>query len=255
MNYIKYEEKGKIGTITISNEKQHNALSLSLIKEFDALLSEIAEKRSVNVVIIQAEGKLFSSGHNLHEIGDTPEQDVAKLFNECQLLFENLRKLPQVVIAKVHGIAAAAGCQLVAACDLAVASDDSKFAAPGIKVGLFCSTPAVFISRNLGRKKAAELLFTGDFMSAEDALIHGLVNKVVPRDQLDEETERFANSVARHSLAVLELGKKQFYNQLKMDDFSALQYSSKVITDNSQMEDTAEGIKAFFEKRPPQWAN
>lgn len=254
MDYLKYEENGKIGTITICNEKQHNALSLALIKEFDAVLAEIATKRSVNVVIIQAQGKLFSSGHNLKEIASTPEEEVANLFNQCGILMENLRKIPQVVIAKVHGIAAAAGCQLVAACDMAIASEEAQFATPGIKLGLFCSTPAVFVSRNLGRKKAAELLFTGEFMSADDALIHGLVNKVVPLTQLDEETEKFAHSVARHSLAVIELGKKQFYEQIKMDDFSALSYSCKVITENSQLADTAEGINAFFEKRPPQWA-
>ncbi|WP_153125595.1 enoyl-CoA hydratase [Peribacillus tepidiphilus] len=255
MGYIKYKEKGKIGTITLNNEKQRNALSLELIKEFDALLSEIARDRRVNVVVIQAEGKVFSSGHNLREIDGRPEEEVRHLFDECQILMENLRKIPQVVIAKVHGIATAAGCQLVAASDLAIASEEAKFAAPGVHIGLFCSTPAVFISRNLGRKKAAELLFTGDFISAEEALIHGLVNKVVPHDHLDEETEKFAASVARHSLPVLEIGKKQFYTQLQFEDFDALRYSSKVISESSQLPDAVEGIKAFLEKRPAQWSD
>lgn len=256
MNLIKYEESGKIGTVTLSNDKQRNALSLELIRELDALLTEIGSGRKINVLIIQAEGKVFSSGHNLREIDGAPEEDVENLFAECQVLMEKIRQIPQVVISKVHNIATAAGCQLVAASDLAIASEEAKFAAPGVHIGLFCHTPAVFISRNLGRKKAAELLFTGDFISAEEALLHGLVNRVVPLELLDEETEKFAKQVARHSLAVLEAGKKQLYTQLKFDDdFDALTYSSEVMVKNSQKPDAVEGIRAFLEKRPAKWSD
>lgn len=256
MSLIKYDENGKIGTVTLNNDKQRNALSLELIRELDGLLTKIAEERTVNVVIIQAEGKIFSSGHNLREIDGAPEEEVANLFTECQALMETIRNIPQVVITKVHDIATAAGAQLVAASDLAIASDNAKFATPGALIGLFCHTPAVFVSRNLDRKKAAELLFTGDFISAEEAKIHGLINRVVPRDQLDEETEKFAGSVARHSLAVLEAGKKQLYTQLQINnDFDALTYSSEVMIKNSQMPDAVEGIRAFLEKRPANWSD
>ncbi|WLR50337.1 enoyl-CoA hydratase-related protein [Bacillus tianshenii] len=255
MNLIAYREEGKIGTVTLTNDAQRNALSLPLIKEFQELLNKIEEKRSINVLIIEAEGKVFSSGHNLREVDGKSEEEVGLLFRECYDFMNQLRNLPQVVIAKVHSIATAAGCQLVAACDLAVASENAQFGAPGVHIGLFCSTPAVFISRNLGRKKAAELLFTGDFMPAEDALTHGLVNKVVPLEVLDEETQKLAESVARHSLTTLELGKKQFYSQLNMEDFDALSFSSDIITKNSQSIDAVEGIDAFLNKRKPQWSD
>lgn len=256
MSLIKYEENGKIGTITLDNDKQRNALSLELIRELDAKLTEIANERKINVVIIQAEGKVFSSGHNLREIDGAPVEDVANLFEECQALMEKIRNIPQVVISKVHAIATAAGAQLVAASDLAIASDNSLFATPGTLIGLFCHTPAVFVSRNLDRKKAAELLFTGDFITAEEAKIHGLINRVVPLEKLDEETEKFANSVARHSLAVLEAGKKQLYTQLQIsNDFEALTYSSDVMVKNSQKPDAVEGIRAFLDKRPAQWSD
>lgn len=255
MSLLKYREEGRIGTVTLNNDKQRNALSLPLIQEFQTLLTTIAEKRAINVLIIEAEGKVFSSGHNLREVHEHNEEEVGHLFKECYDLMNQLRQLPQVVIAKVHSIATAAGCQLVAACDLAVASEKAQFAAPGVHIGLFCSTPAVFISRNLGRKKAAELLFTGDFMPAEDALLHGLVNKVVPAEQLNDETQKLAESVARHSLATLEIGKKQFYRQLNMEDFDALSFSSDVITQNSQHPDAVEGIDAFLNKRKAVWSD
>lgn len=256
MNLVLYEENEKIGTITLNNDKERNALSLKLMKELDALLKRIAHERKINVVVIQAAGKVFSSGHNLREIDGAAEEEVEKIFVECQKLMQTIRDIPQVVIAKVHDIATAAGAQLVAACDLAIASERAKFATPGPHIGLFCHTPAVFVSRNLGRKKAAELLFTGDFISADEAKIHGLINRVIPHEKLDEETLKFANSVARHSLYVLEAGKKQLYRQLEIsNDFDALAYSTEIMVKNSQKPDAIEGIRAFLEKRQPVWSD
>jgi len=255
MGLLSYQVEGKIGTITIQNDKQRNALSLPLIQEFDQLLQTIGREREVNVLIIQAEGKVFSSGHNLREISGQPTREVLHLFQECQKLFRTIREIPQITIAKIHGIATAAGAQLVAACDLAVASEAAKFATPGVHIGFFCTTPSVFVSRNLGRKKAAEMLFTGDFISAEDALIHGLVNKVVAHEQLSQAVQELAESVARHSLYTLEIGKKAFYQQINMEDFQALNYASEVMATNSQHEDAVEGISAFLEKRPAKWSD
>jgi enoyl-CoA hydratase/carnithine racemase len=255
LDYISYQTEGKKGYITLQNEKQRNALSLPLIREFNSLLQEITQKEEVSVLIIQAEGKIFSSGHNLREVDGKSATEVLTLFDECQTLMQTIRTIPQITIAKVHNIATAAGCQLVAACDLAVASDQAKFATPGVHIGFFCSTPAVFISRNVGRKKAAEMLFTGDFISAEDALAHGLVNRVVPLDQLDQAVEELANAITRHSSHTLAIGKRSFYQQLNMDDFAALTYASQVMTSNSQHPDAVEGIRAFLEKRPPHWSD
>lgn len=255
MEYLSYRTDNRIGYITIQNDKQRNALSLPLIHEFEALLQQIQRDAEVNVLVIEAEGKVFSSGHNLREVEGQPTQEVLHLFQECQRFMLTLRNVPQITIAKVHHIATAAGCQLVAACDMAVASDQARFAAPGVHIGFFCSTPAVFISRNVGRKKAAEMLFTGDFISAEDALASGLVNKVVPLEQLDQAVNDLAASVARHSLYTLAIGKQGFYQQLQMSDFEALSYASQIMATNSQHPDAVEGIQAFLEKRSPKWSD
>ncbi|MDL4839175.1 enoyl-CoA hydratase-related protein [Aquibacillus rhizosphaerae] len=253
MEYITYQQDAKIGYVTLDNDKQRNALSAPLIEELNTLLAQIGEKSDVHVVIIQAAGKVFSSGHNLREIEGQTSQENLALFKKCEQLMKTMRDIPQVIISKVHGIATAAGCQLVAASDLAVASEKASFGAPGVHIGLFCSTPAVFISRNVGRKKAAEMLFSGDLIPAEDALAHGLVNKVVAHEQLDQVTLDLAKSVSRHSLSTLAIGKKEFYQQLNMEDFQALNYASEVIALNSEHEDAKEGIRAFIEKRQPSW--
>lgn len=253
MNFLSYEKQGRIGRITLQNDRQRNALSLPLMEELNVLFEEVAQDEELNVLILQSEGKVFSSGHNLREVDGKTAQEVLHLFEVCGELMRKLRDLPQVTIAKVHGIATAAGCQLVAACDLAVASEKAQFALPGVHIGLFCSTPAVFVSRNVGRKKAAEMLFTGDFISAKDALIHGLVNRVVPDDQLDRAVEELAEAVARHSHSTLAIGKKAFYSQLNLDDFAALTYATQVISMNATHPDAVEGIQAFLQKRPPRW--
>ena len=253
MDYLSYKKHEKIGYITIQNDKEFNALSSKVIHEFDNLLKEIAENREVKVVVIQGNEKTLSPGHNLKEIQSGSLEDVRKLFQDCQGFMRRIRELPQIVIAKVRGVAVAAGCQLVANCDMAVASADARFATPGINSGLFCSTPAVFLSRNIGRKKAVELLFTGNFMSADEALKYGLVNKVVPLENLDEETENLAKEVAKQSLNIIELGKQTFYQQLNMEDFQALTYTTEVIANNTKHQDAEEGISCFFEKRKPEW--
>lgn len=253
MEFVTFKKEGQIGYVTIENEKEFNALSLQVISELDGLLQEIAEKREIKVVIIQGSKKALSAGHSLRELEEKNIHDVLGLFQNCHVLMKRIRDIPQIVIAKVRGVAVAAGCQLVAICDMAVAGEDARFATPGINSGLFCSTPAVFLSRNIGRKKAAELLFTGNFMSAKEALETGLVNKVVPTDDLDAETENLAKDVVKQSLDVIEIGKRMFYQQLNMEDFQALHYATEVIAMNSKHPDAVEGIRAFFEKRQPVW--
>lgn len=253
MEFLTFRQTDNIAYITLENPKEFNALSLKLMQELDDLLSEIGRKREVKVIVIEGGEKAFCVGHSLNEVETKNEQEVMELFRTCEIAMQTMRDIPQIIISKVTGVAVAAGCQLVAASDLAVASDSAKFGVPGINSGLFCSTPAVFLSRNIGRKKAAELLFTGNLMSAEEALANGLVNKVVSAEDLDMETERLAKDVTKQSLNIIEIGKRQFYQQLNMEDFQALAYSTEVIVGNSQHPDTKEGVRAFFEKRDPIW--
>lgn len=256
MSLLTYEQKGKIGYITLANDKQRNALSLQMLHEFEQLLLKIKDSGDeTNVIVIQAEGKVFSAGHNLREIDGQETQEVLHLFYECHRFMETLRSMPQVTIAKVDGLATAAGCQLVATCDLAVATEQSTFATPGPHVGFFCSTPAVFLSRNVGRKKAAEMLFTGDPISAADARESGLINRVVKKEKLDEAVDELAQSIARHSHYALSIGKRGFYEQLQMEDFQALSYASQLMATHTQHVDAKEGIRAFIEKRKPTWSD
>lgn len=255
MEFLTLRQTEDIAYITLNNPLEFNTLSLALLHEMIDLLKEIGEKREVKVVVIEGSDKVFCAGHSLREIEEMTENEVLHLFQTCYDMMKLMRDIPQLVIAKVKKAAVAAGCQLVAASDMAVASDEAKFATPGINSGLFCSTPAVFLSRNIGRKKAVELLFTGGFMSANEALQHGLVNKVVPADLLDEETEKLAKEVTKQSLNIIQLGKRQFYQQLHMEDFQALNYSSEVIALNTKHPDAKEGIRAFFEKRKPNWTD
>jgi enoyl-CoA hydratase/carnithine racemase len=253
MEFLSFRQTEDIAYVTLQNPKEFNTLTMKLLQELDVLLKEIGAKREVKVVVIEGSDKVFCAGHSLREIESKTENEVLKLFQTCQQVMRTMRDIPQLVISKVRKAAVAAGCQLVAASDMAIASDEAKFATPGINSGLFCSTPAVFLSRNIGRKKAVELLFTGNFMSAEEALQHGLVNKVVPLELLDEETEKLAKDVTKQSLNIIELGKRQFYQQINMEDFQALNYATEVISLNSKHPDAQEGIRAFLEKRRPVW--
>jgi len=251
--YLEYSEKKKFDIISLNRPDKRNALSQGLLQELEGVLRDIGAHKKVKVVIIKGVGRIFSSGHDLKQVYDSEPQQLLKLFQTCHSTMSAIREIPQPVIAQVHGVATAAGCQLVAACDLAVAAEDALFGTPGVKIGLFCSTPAVFLSRNVGRKKAMEMLLTGEFMPAKDALTHGLVNKLVPPEQLEEATEKMAATIAQYSLSALGIGKKGFYRQLNMEDFQALNYASEVITLNSTTNDAREGIEAFLEKRKPNW--
>lgn len=252
---ILFNTEGKVGYITLNRPEKRNALSRELLEETTGLLKEIGKEKSVNAVIIRAAGKAFSAGHDLKEVSGGTPQDVLNVFRSCYDTMRAIREIPQPVIAQVHGIATAGGCQLVAACDLAVAAEDALFATPGVKIGLFCTTPSVFLSRNVGRKKAMEMLLTGDFISAGEALTHGLVNKVVPPGELEEATRKMAEKIAGFSLSCIGTGKRAFYQHINMEDFMALNYASEVMVVNMTTEDSREGINAFLEKREPKWTN
>ncbi|QSZ27717.1 enoyl-CoA hydratase [Aceticella autotrophica] len=253
--YILYDEEEKIGFISLNRPEKRNALSRGLLEELTELLLKIGQEKKIKVVVLKGIGKIFSAGHDLKEIADGSPQDVLQMFQACFLTMRAIREIPQPVIVQVHGIATAAGCQLVAAADLAVAAEDARFATPGVKIGLFCTTPAVFLSRNIGRKKAMEMLLTGDFMSAQEALIHGLVNKVVPSSELEAVTSELAGKIACNSLSTMAIGKKAFYQQINMEDFQALNYATEVISLSSTTKDAQEGIRAFLEKREPKWSD
>lgn len=253
--YLIYNEnvEEKIGIISLNRPEKRNSLSKGLLQELTEVMNKIAKENRVMVVIIKGMGKIFCSGHDLSEVIEFETQDLLGLFQTCFLTMRAIREMPQAVIAQVHGIATAAGCQLVAACDLAVASEESQFGTPGMKIGLFCSAPSVFLSRNIGRKKALEMLFTAEMMPAQDALIHGLVNKVVPREELDEATYKMAATIAQYSKSCLAVGKRLFYEQINMEDFKAMNYANEVMAMNTTTKDADEGIKAFLEKRAPVW--
>jgi len=216
-------------------------------------LTRIASDDGVRVVILRAEGPAFSAGHDLRELVDGKEEDYAALFALCSEVMEAIRKLPQPVIAQVHSIATAAGCQLVASCDLAVASEDATFATPGVKIGLFCTTPAVALARAVTPKKAMEMLLTGTPIKAAEAERIGLVNRVVPAGQLADEAMRLARQIAGASAYTVALGKAAFYEQLPLDYPEAYDVAGKVMVENALAEDAQEGIRAFLEKRTPQW--
>lgn len=250
---IIYETFEKIGSITLNRPEKRNALSKGLLLELTDVLQKAAEEKRVRVLIIKGAGKAFSGGHDLKEVAGAEPQDVLELFQTCFTAMRFIREIPQPVIAQVHGIATAAGCQLVAACDLAVASEDAAFGVPGAKIGLFCTTPSVFLSRNVGRKKALEMLFTGESITAGEALLHGLVNKVVKPEELEEATLKLAAKIAANSFSAIAVGKRAFYRQLNMEDFMALNYATEVISLNTSTADAREGISAFMEKRIPVW--
>ncbi|MFH1329569.1 MAG: enoyl-CoA hydratase [Actinomycetota bacterium] len=254
MNYqtIVYEEQEQTGVITLNRPEKANALSREMIAELTDCFRRAGEGRTARVLVVRGAGRHFCAGHDLAELRGRPAE-AGLTFEECSRLMMLLHQVPQPVIAQVHGTATAAGCQLVAACDLAVAEEGARFATPGVKIGLFCSTPMVPLSRAVGRKPALEMLFTGDFVSADQARAIGLVNRVVPAARLEEETRELARRVAASSLIVLELGKQAFYTQARLTGEAAYQYATAVMTRNAGMEVAAEGIDAFLEKRAPVW--
>ncbi len=243
-----------IATLTLNRPKQYNALSTGLMSEVQAALDDLREDRSVKVVILEAAGKGFCAGHDLKEMraGDGRAYFEA-VFKQCSKMMLSITRLPQPVIAKVHGIATAAGCQLVATCDLAVATDTTHFATPGVNIGLFCSTPMVALSRAVSRKTAMEMLLTGEGIDAVTAERMGLINRAVPAEDLDRVTMDYAQKIAGKSPLTLKIGKEAFYRQIEMDLEQAYSYASEVMTTNMLAKDAEEGIDAFIEKRDPTW--
>lgn len=248
------EHTEQVVTLTLNRPKQFNALSVDVLTALQTELDTIAADSSVRVVVIEANGKAFCAGHNLKEMRAAPDRDFQDaLFHQCSQMMLTINQMPQVVIAKVQGIATAAGCQLVAACDLAVAADTAKFATSGINVGLFCSTPAVAVSRNLSRKKAFEMLITGEFIDAQTAMQQGLINRVAPAEQLDDTLHNLVDAIVSKSPVAVTTGKQMFYRQLDMSLPDAYDFAREVMVENMMSEDVAEGIDAFIAKRPAVW--
>lgn len=248
------QDEAAIATLTLNRPKQYNALSQAMLSALQTTLDAVATDRTIRVVIIAGAGSAFCAGHDLKEIrAHTDPAFHRALFAQCGQVMLTIRRLPQPVIARVHGIATAAGCQLVATCDLAVAAENARFATSGINVGLFCATPSVALSRNLGRKQALELLLTGNFIDAPTALRQGLVNQVVPLDQIDAAVWQLADSISNKSPLAIAMGKDLFYRQLEMGLEDAYACASESMVCNLNSEDAREGIDAFIAKRKPEW--
>lgn len=250
---IVLETDGAIARITMNRPTKYNALSLEHMRELIHCFKSIGESRDARAVILGGNGPGFCAGHDLAEMIGRDPDFYRHTFDVCTELMETIQEIPQPVLAKVHGVATAAGCQLAATCDLVVAAEDARFATPGVKIGLFCSTPMVALSRSIGQKKAMEMLLTGDFVSAEEAKTEGLVNKVVPSEKLDEETLAFAERIISASPLVVGIGKQAFYRQLEMPTDQAYRYTKEVMSFNATFADAQEGMCAFLEKREPHW--
>lgn len=243
-----------IATLTLNRPAARNALSMGLMEALDTELAAIEHDHTVKVVIIAANGPAFCAGHDLREIRATAHRSAYQaLFALCSRLMQRIVRLPKPVIAQVHGVATAAGCQLVASADLAVAADTARFATPGVDIGLFCSTPMVALTRAVGRKAAMEMLLTGDLVSAARARELGLVNRVVPEADLRSATLALATQIAGKSPLTVAIGKEAFYQQAEMDLAQAYTFASEVMTRNMLARDAAEGIDAFLAKRKPHW--
>jgi len=248
------EDENGITRLTLNRPQQYNALSSALLSELQAALDDISADDSIHVVIIAANGKGFCAGHDIEELRSSEERAFHQdLFDRSGRIMLSINTMPQPVIAEVNGIATAAGCQLVANCDLAIATIDSRFAVSGINLGLFCSTPAVPLSRNLPRKQAMRMLLTGDFISAEQAQAYGLINDVVREDELQQASTDLARKIAAKSPLAIKLGKAMFYRQLPMDLSAAYAFAGERMACNMDSEDAREGIDAFIEKRAPEW--
>lgn len=243
-----------VATLTLNRPAARNALSTGLMAALQMELDAIATDAAIRVVVIAANGPAFCAGHDLREVRATPKRTAYEaLFAQCSALMLSITRLPQPVIARVHATATAAGCQLVATCDLAVAADSARFATPGVNIGLFCSTPMVAVSRNLGRKQTMEMLLTGEIIDAEAARAGGLINKAVPEGDLDAAVDAYCRQIASKSPLTLKIGKEAFYRQLEMPLEDAYTYASDVMVTNMLARDAEEGIDAFLEKRDPEW--
>jgi len=252
---VRSAQEGAVVTLTLNRGERFNPLSMEMIVALQAAIDAVANDASARVVVLAAEGKGFCAGHDLKELRAHAQDEAfgRRLFDECGRMMLSLTRLPQPVIARVHGIATAAGCQLVSMCDLAVAADTAQFALPGVNIGLFCSTPAVGVVRNVGRKRTMELLLTGKMIDASTALAWGLVNRVVPGDRLDEAVREFTDVVLARSAATIRLGKEAFYRQIEGSLQEAYDVAGDAMSCNLLYEDAAEGMDAFLAKRPASW--
>jgi enoyl-CoA hydratase/carnithine racemase len=249
------EDSEGIARLTLNRPRQYNALSADLMSALQAALDEIADDSQVRAVVIEGAGRGFCAGHDLKELrGRSGDREFYQaIFKQCSRLMVSITSLPQPVIAKVHGIATAAGCQLVATCDLAVADETAHFGTPGVNIGLFCSTPMVALSRAVPRKQAMEMLLTGDMIEAAEAVNLGLINRAVPAESLEEATLELTRKVVSKSPLTLKIGKEAFYRQIEYGLVEAYAYTAQVMTTNMLARDAEEGIDAFIEKRAPKW--
>jgi len=252
--HVLREDRDGIATLTLNRGDRMNPLSTAMLSALQAELDRVAKDADAKVVVLAGAGKHFCAGHDLREMRSHPGKAWQKaLFEQCSEVMLSLVRLPQPVIARVQGVAVAAGCQLVSMCDLAVASGLAQFALPGIKSGIFCTTPGVGVARNLARKHALEMLFTGDLIDAKTALSWGLVNRVAPPADLGAEVDKLAGKILAHSAAVVSMGKRFFYDQVEKDLAGAYALASEGMACNMMLEDAAEGIDAFIAKRKPDW--
>ncbi len=252
---ISFTSKGPVGYLTLNNAGKVNALSVKMIKEIITLLTEVSGDESIKVIVLKAAGRHFCAGHYLAEMVDSGVKEYKFIFDQCTKMMMMIHEIPQIVIAQVQGIATAAGCQLAAWCDLIVAEEGARFSTPGVKIGLFCTTPMVAITRAIGRKAAMEMLVTGREFPAAEAKEIGLVNRVVPLEELDQTTAKLAEQIAEASGFALAVGKQGLYAQADMSDAQAFHYAKHTIVMNNLSEDAQNGIKAFLEKREPEWKN
>lgn len=252
--HLLVREEPPAARITLNRPEKRNALSLELMEELIVALRGLGSNPAVRAIVVEGEGPAFSAGHDLSELVGRELTFYQRIFDVCTELMEAVHSVPQPVIAKVDGIATAAGCQLVAACDLAVAAEGARFATPGVKIGLFCSTPMVPLSRAVGRKRALEMLLTGEPIDAQTALEWGLVNRVVPAEALEDAVAELVERIARSSPLTVGIGKEAFYAQIELDEHSAYDLTKTVMAANSLAGDAQEGICAFLEKREPTWS-
>lgn len=250
---VRLDQKGRVATVTLARPEKRNALSLEMlrtvIKAFEAVSSD------AGVVILAAEGPAFSAGHDMAEMIDRPDDYYSELFATCTRMMQGIHALPQPVIAKVQGVATAAGCQLVASCDLAVASEGAWFATPGVSIGLFCSTPLVPVSRAVGHKRAMQMLLTGEAISAHQAVEWGLINKAVPAEELDQAVDELADKILRYSSKTIATGKRAYHAQAELSETAAYEITEPIMAKNAAADDAQEGMSAFLDKRQPEWSD
>ena len=253
LNYVIVQDAFPAVILTMNRPEQRNALSTGLMREMIEQLECQSARPECRVIIIKGAGPAFSAGHDLREMLNRTLEQEREIFDVCTRMMQTIQRIPQPVIASVHSIATAAGCQLVATCDLAIASENAKFATPGVKIGLFCSTPQVALSRNIGRKRALEMLLTGRMIDAATAADWGLVNRVVPAEKLDEQVLELACQIANASPLTLKVGKHSFYRQIEVDQDVAYNLMAQTMAENAMTCDAQEGMTAFVEKRAPVW--